>query len=161
MERSGGLRSIDVIDGRLQLVLNNNIAAVEDGCRGMFRFLESRAVAPLVRHRIEVLFEELVSNTIRHGFTNGSSQSIHVMVEQKSGMVELTFEDDGEPFNPLDARPPEAFSTIDTARIGGLGIPLVVGLSAGLRYERLALAGNHSAGRPFMPCNRVVVSVAT
>jgi serine/threonine-protein kinase RsbW len=160
-ERQSGLRSTDIVEGRLLLVLNNTIAAVEDGQRELFRFLQDRPLTSRGRHRIEVLFEELVSNTIRHGFTKGSNQSIRVTVEQKSGTVELTFEDDGKPFNPLQAEPPDAFSSIDTARIGGLGIPLIAGLSAELRYEqpRPAATREDVSTPPFMPCNRIVVSV--
>src|ERR1700743_1726346 len=104
---------------------------------------------PMAQNRLEVLFEELVTNTIRHGFKPHSAQTIHVRVERKAGAVELVFEDDGEPFNPLDAAMPEAFTDIESARIGGLGIPLIVKLSSALRYERLT--GESAAG--FCPSN--------
>ena len=85
------------------LVLNNTLAAVEDGRSRVLDFL-AEPLDPLVRNRLEVLFEELVSNTIRHGFIRHSDQSIHVRVEQKPGAIELTFEDDSTPFNPLESR---------------------------------------------------------
>ena len=112
----------------------------------------------VVRHRLEVVFEELVSNTIRHGFTRDSDQSIHVRIEPKPGLVEFTFEDDGTPFNPLEVEPPAPFKSIETARIGGLGISLVVKLSAHLSYERLA---PHTGQPGFAPRNRLVVAIAT
>jgi len=121
-EEAGGLRSAEIVDGKLRLILNNTIVAVEEGQRELFRFLSNRALTPLIHHRLEVLFEELVANTIRHGFAKGSRQSIHVLVEQKPGTIELTFEDDGIPFNPLEEPSPEMFSTLETARIGGLGV---------------------------------------
>ena len=74
------------------------------------------------------------------------------------GIVEFTFEDDGIPFNPLEATPSKPFKSIETARIGGLGIPLVAKLSARLRYERLTPNAGQSV---FSPCNRLVVSMAT
>jgi anti-sigma regulatory factor (Ser/Thr protein kinase) len=153
------LRSAEIVDGKLRLILNNTIAAVEDGQCELFRFLSNRALSPLVRHRLEVLFEELVANTIRHGFAKGSGQSIHVLVEQKLGTIELTFEDDGTPFNPLEEPSPEMFSTLETARIGGLGVSLVVKLSADMRYERLEPAPRHADPATFMPRNRTVVCV--
>jgi anti-sigma regulatory factor (Ser/Thr protein kinase) len=138
-------------------VLNNRIAAIEDGRRRLVEFLAGRALDEVVRHRLEVVFEELVSNTIRHGFAMHSNQSIHVQVEPKPGLVEFTFEDDGRPFNPLEAEPAEPLTSIETARVGGLGIPLVANLSAYLRYER----PDADAGKGFSPCNRLVLAIAT
>jgi serine/threonine-protein kinase RsbW len=154
-----GLRSAEIVDGGLRLVLNNTLAAVEDGRSRVLDFLASPALDPLVRNRLEVLFEELVANTIRHGFIRHSDQTIHVRVERKPGAIELTFEDDGTPFNPLESEAPEPFSSIEAARIGGQGIPLVVKLSTALRYERPAQS--EKAGRGFRPHNRTIVSLAT
>jgi anti-sigma regulatory factor (Ser/Thr protein kinase) len=153
-----GIRSAAVVDGRLELVLNNRIAAIEDGRCRVVEFLAGQKLGEVVHHRLEVVFEELVSNTIRHGFTMHSDQSIHVRVEAKPGLVEFTFEDDGWPFNPLEAKPSEPLTSIETARVGGLGIPLVAKLSAYMHYERLAPDADLTG---FAPSNRLVVAVAT
>ena len=152
-EAPAGLRSAKVGKHGLELVLNNTLAAVEDGRCEMLRFLGPDTLTALVQNRLEVLFEELVSNTIRHGFTRHSEQSIHVRVRKEPDRIELVFEDDGKPFNPLEAEPPEPFSTIESARIGGQGIPLIVKLSSGLRYERPA----QGSGNGFHPSNRTIV----
>jgi len=155
---NGGLRSAAIVDGRLELVLNNRIAAIEDGRRRLVEFLAGQALDEVVRHRLELVFEELVSNTIRHGFAMHSDQSIHVGVELRPGLVEFTFEDDGRPFNPLEVEPAKPFTSIETARIGGLGIPLVAKLSIYSHYEQPEpFAGKHG----FSPRNRLVVGVAT
>jgi anti-sigma regulatory factor (Ser/Thr protein kinase) len=155
--KSDGVRSAAIVDGRLEMVLNNRIAAIEDGRCRLAEFLAARPLGDVARHRLEVVFEELVSNTIRHGFTMHSEQSIHVRVEPKPGQIEFTFEDDGMAFNPLQARPAEPLTSIETARIGGLGIPLVAKLSAHLHYERPALPAGPSG---FAPRNRLVVAIA-
>ena len=152
-----GLRSATVQDGRLEMVLNNTLAAIEDGRRRVMEFLAREPLGEIACHRLEVVFEELVANTIRHGFAGNSGQSIHVRVARQPGLVEFTFEDDGIPFNPLEAAPSKPFTSIETAKVGGLGIPLVAKLSARLRYERLT----PEAGRAgFSPCNRLVVCMA-
>ena len=156
--RSDGVRSAAIVDGRLEMVLNNRIAAIEDGRRCLVEFLAGQALSEVVHHRMEVVFEELVSNTIRHGFTMHSEQSIHVRVEPGPGRIEFVFEDDGMAFNPLEARPAEPLTSIETARIGGLGIPLVAKLSARLAYERPVLAAGATG---FAPRNRLFVAIAT
>lgn len=148
-----GLRSAEIANGRLTLVLNNSLAAVEDGRRAMKRFLGP--LDPMAQNRLEVVFEEIVSNTVRHGFRENSGQTIRVRVDLKPSAIELTFEDDGKPFNPMDANMPGP-AGIETARVGGLGIPLIVKLSSGLRYERLS-SGEREG---FSPNNRTIVSIA-
>jgi anti-sigma regulatory factor (Ser/Thr protein kinase) len=118
--------------------------------------LDGRAV-----NRVEVIFEELASNAIRHGFTPGSDQSVRVRLRALPDAIELTFEDDGRPFNPLEKAPPPAFETIETATVGGLGIPLVRKLSTDFRYERpTPPAGVEAGGDAFRPVNRTIVAVA-
>jgi anti-sigma regulatory factor (Ser/Thr protein kinase) len=155
--KSDGLRSAAIVDGRLEMVLNNRIAAIEDGRRCLVEFLAGQTLGEVVHHRLEVVFEELVSNTIRHGFTMHSEQSIHVRVEPRPGQIEFTFEDDGMAFNPLEAKPSEPLTSIETARVGGLGIPLVAKLSARLQYERPALPAGQAG---FAPRNRLFVAIA-
>jgi anti-sigma regulatory factor (Ser/Thr protein kinase) len=138
----------------LRLVLANTLAAVEDGRSEIMRFLGP--LDAMAQNRLEVLFEELVSNTIRHGFAKGSGQSIHVQVERGPGAVTLVFEDDGLPFDPTQAEFPEGFTSAETARIGGLGISLIVKLSSALRYEELSSWDETG----FHPRNRITVSVA-
>jgi anti-sigma regulatory factor (Ser/Thr protein kinase) len=157
-DEPSGLRSAAIVNGGLELVLNNTLAAIKDGNCRLLDFLAGQALGDVVRHRLEVIFEELVSNTICHGFTRDSDQSIHVRVERRPGLVEFTFEDDGVPFNPLKADPPEPFSSLEAARIGGLGIPLVAKFSDHLHYERLA---PHAGQSGFAPRNRLVVGIAT
>ena len=155
--RSGGLRSAELVDGKLRLVLNNTLAAIQDGQGALAQCLAGWALAPRTCNRLEILFEELVANTIRHGFAKGSDQTIHVEVERKAGAIQLTFEDDGKPFNPLEAEPPEPFISLEEAKVGGLGISLVAKLSSDLRYERLE---THRDAAGFAPCNRIIVGVA-
>ena len=148
-----GLRSAAIVDGKLKLVLNNTLAAVEDGRSAVVEFLgplESR-----VQNRLEVVFEELVTNTVRHGFADNSDQSIHVQVERGSAAITLTFEDDGLPFNPTQADPS---ARADSGRVGGLGLPLIAKMSNALRYEQL-VAGQLCGG--FNPRNRTTISVNT
>ena len=146
-----GLRSAAIVDGKLRLVLNNTLAAVEDGRCAVMAFLEP--LDSRVQNRLEVVFEELVTNTVRHGFADSSDQSIHVEVERGSGAITLIFEDDGLPFNPTEAQVP---AHADANRIGGLGLPLIAKMSNALCYEPLA-PGELRAG--FRPRNRTTVSV--
>jgi serine/threonine-protein kinase RsbW len=160
--RQAGLRLSEIVGGDLRLVLNNTMSAVEDGRHQILRYLEPWGVGSAARNRLEVVFEELVSNTIRHGFEPRSDQIILVSVAVRPGVIEIAFEDDGLPFNPLESPEPEPFSSLEEARLGGLGIPLILKLSTNVRYEPIppGTAGHIIDGRPFNPCNRIKVFIA-
>ena len=152
----GGLLRTEFIGNTLHLLLGNTLGSVLDGRREIQRYYELRLYDPKVLNRLDVIFEELISNIIRHGFRPGSDQSIAVFVADRPGLIELTLEDDGTPFNPLSASEPTPLRDIETARIGGLGISLVRKLAADVRYERPA-AGKSG----FAPTNRLIVTLAT
>ena len=152
-DQLSGLRSAQVADGKLSLVLNNSLAAVEEGRQEILRFIGP--VDAMAVNRLEIIFEELVTNIIRHGFEKMSGQCIHVMVERGDGAIRLTFEDDGVPFDLLVAAAPQTGKSIETVQIGGLGIPLVKKMSSSLAYEALPAV----EAMDFCPRNRTIVSV--
>jgi serine/threonine-protein kinase RsbW len=153
---AGGLRHAEVADGELRLVLDNTIEAVERGRIPLLDYAQGRCGSLKALNRLEVIFEELVSNAIRHGFRPNSAQSVQVRARATPERIELTVEDDGEPFNLLEQPAPVSPGSVEEAVLGGLGIPLVVRLSASVRYERPPLSG----GEGFRPINRVIVTLA-
>jgi anti-sigma regulatory factor (Ser/Thr protein kinase) len=154
----GGVQATAFDGEQLRMVLGNTLQAVEDGRQELLAFFERHDLDAMVVNRIEVVFEELISNTIRHGFRPGSPQSIHVQVKALPEGVELLLEDDGTPFDPFAAPSPAPLTTLADAPLGGLGIPLVTRLSADRRYER---PGPAAASDGFAPSNRVWVVIAT
>jgi serine/threonine-protein kinase RsbW len=87
------------------------------------------------RHRAEVVFEEIVSNVIRHGRA-GQTGHIQVTVALDADALVLTFEDDGQPFDPLQHPSPAQPGSLEEAPDGGLGLVLVRKASTRLQYER-------------------------
>jgi serine/threonine-protein kinase RsbW len=155
----GGVRSSEIVGGDLRLVLNNTIAAVEDGRQWILERLEPLRLGPAAINRLEVIFEEVIANIVRHGFEARSDHTILVLVATVTDAIVLTFEDDGIPFNPLEVPEPQPFTSIETAKIGGLGVPLVRRLSTNMSYQQVHR--QTVDGRALRPCNRLVVSIAT
>jgi len=87
------------------------------------------------RRRADVVFEELVSNVIRHGHV-GRAGHIEVTVAHHADALVLTFEDDGQAFDPLRHPTPVQPGSLDEAPDGGLGLVLVRKASTHLQYER-------------------------
>ena len=160
--KPGGVRSCRTDEDGLRLVLNNSLDAIEEGRLALLDFLQPHALDDRVINRLEVIFEELVSNTVRHGFAPQSDQSVQVQAAARGEQLELVFEDDGTPFNPLQAEAPAPFQSLETARLGGLGIPLAIKLSSSLSYERPSPVPEGSApAGGFAPTNRLRVTIST
>jgi anti-sigma regulatory factor (Ser/Thr protein kinase) len=154
---ASSLRSSERVDGKLRLTLANDRGAIEAARLAILPFLEPLALDPLVTNRIEVVFEEALSNILRHGFTPGSDQAIVVSVASGPTAVVLTIEDDGIPFNPLAAPEPPPLTSLETAPLGGLGIALMRKLAADMRYE----SPTPDPAAVFRPRNRLTIAVAT
>lgn len=80
--------------------------------------------------RLQLVIEELFTNTIRHGYGGDSNQPVRVSLSRKQGILLLIYSDQAPPFDLTADLPQEA------PEIGGLGIPLIRGMSKSLRYQR-------------------------
>jgi len=84
----------------------------------------------------ELALEEVFVNAVMHGYPDGGEHEISVSVALDDGVVNLTVEDDGLPFNPLEAPLVDLDLPFEQRGIGGLGIHLVKGLMDNLEYTR-------------------------
>ena len=87
--------------------------------------------------RINLVVEELFTNTVRHGHRGDSEAPVWVSVTTGSAAVYLTYEDTAPPFNPyaLFASTPD--TTLSLRRIGGLGVLLTRELASTRDYAYL------------------------
>jgi anti-sigma regulatory factor (Ser/Thr protein kinase) len=78
--------------------------------------------------RLNLVVEELFTNTVRHGHRGDCDAPIWVAVSRRDDMVQLVYEDKAPPFNPYsalaDAAGPVPDITVSMRRIGGLGVLL-------------------------------------
>jgi anti-sigma regulatory factor (Ser/Thr protein kinase) len=155
--READLGSPESGGANLQLIIRNAIEALGPSQQELRRFCEHIGLSGDVTNRVEVIFEELTSNAIRHGFTPGSPQSVHVRATATPHAVELTFEDDGRQFNPVAHVRPKRFTNLENAKLGGLGVALALRLTSSIRYEA---PGGRSAQGGFRPSNRTIVTVS-
>jgi anti-sigma regulatory factor (Ser/Thr protein kinase) len=63
---------------------------------------------------------------------------IRVRLDVQPGEVKAEVQDDGQPFNPLEAAEVDTTKPLEERTIGGLGIHLVRKLMDGLEYQRQA-----------------------
>lgn len=114
-------------------------ATLTDGRRGfnaLIDALESHlaqaGVPPGVAAPVMIAADEVISNCADYG----DAARIDVRVRVSDARVTMEVSDDGRPFNPLEAPPPDTSLGVDERQIGGLGIHLVKTLMDTVSYER-------------------------
>ena len=75
--------------------------------------------------QINLGLDELFTNIISYGFKDESEHQIKFTLAKAEQTLVVQIEDDGMPFNPLDAAGPGVSRDLDSINIGGLGIHLV------------------------------------
>jgi len=106
--------------------------------RRLRAILEAREVGGEPAHDAELLAEEWLSNVIRAGASAGgrtlSRLTLDVVVTPQK--IRLEFLDDGAPFDPLAAAPPDLDADLAERDVGGLGLHLIRELANVCHYER-------------------------
>ena len=98
--------------------------------------LDERDIEERPRYQVELVFEEIVTNIVRHNSSHHLNCSVQVGVDFDPDKVVLTFQDDGRPFDPRTYEVPALPQSLEDASVGGLGIMLVRKASSRIDYER-------------------------
>lgn len=84
---------------------------------------------------LQISVDELLTNVLMHA--RQASGTIDLQLARSVGAVDATIEYFAEAFDPTAWQAPPDGDSIDTARIGGHGIPLVRHLMDDFRYEHV------------------------
>jgi serine/threonine-protein kinase RsbW len=85
---------------------------------------------------VNLALDELVTNVIKYAYDDDREHGIHVTVTLRADLVTITVEDEGKPFNPLEAPSPNLDLPIEDWPIGGLGVHIVKSIADTLDYRR-------------------------
>ncbi len=86
---------------------------------------------------INLGLDELFTNIISYGFEDGIEHQIKFSLAKDKETLVVQVEDDGIPFNPLEAAGLEVSQDLDSINIGGLGIHLVKKMMDEIDYQRV------------------------
>lgn len=85
---------------------------------------------------LNLILDELVTNTISYGFKDEGIHTIDIMVEKDDNEIKIKMIDDGGEFNPLETKEVDLNKPLKEKSIGGLGIHFVKQKADEIRYER-------------------------
>lgn len=121
--------------GRIfQITLNATPDAIAEAAGNLAVWLEAEHVPEPGALLARLALDELGANLVMHG--PGSERILRVECQINPGELLVQVDDDGPPFNPLDAAAPDLGAPLEQRVIGGLGIHLLRQLSDCFEYER-------------------------
>ena len=120
----------------VEIKLINELSELARLNQALTEFAQRHGLAPKAVHDLTLALEEILTNIISHGYTDDREHEITVRLSLQPGEVRAEVEDDGQPFNPLEAPEPDTAQSLEERTIGGLGIHLVRRLMDGLEYQR-------------------------
>ncbi|WP_207260663.1 SpoIIE family protein phosphatase [Desulfovibrio sp. Huiquan2017] len=93
---------------------------------------------PKIIFHLTLVLDELITNIISYGYADFDEHPIDATIALEGDQLTIRVEDDAEPFNILEAPPPELDIPLEdrTKPVGGLGIHLVKNMVHGIQYKR-------------------------
>lgn len=112
-------------DKRLTLRVANDLAELGRVAAQVDAFCMAEAIPADCNFKLNIALEELLTNTISYGYADGGLHQIALTIAREGDELVAEISDDGRPFDPLQAAPPDLDSPIEERRVGGLGVHLV------------------------------------
>jgi anti-sigma regulatory factor (Ser/Thr protein kinase) len=116
--------------------LKSNLSELDKLCQQLETFGRSLGLSKKCIFEINLALDELFTNIISYGFSDDDEHVIKVTVTPQNETLCLCIEDDGVPFNPVEAQEPDLECSVEDCKIGGLGIHLIRNLMDEICYER-------------------------
>ena len=118
------------------LTLKNDMANLEKLHSFVEEIQQSQFASKKCLFETNLALEEIFSNVLSYGFNNHADHFIKITITTVQGVLNIRVEDDGKPFNPLEAKEPTLQYDIENCALGGLGIHLIKHFMNDLRYNR-------------------------
>ena len=126
----------NILGESLTIEVPNSRDAIARASGEAERWLALYQPAPQVLNLVLLAIEELVTNCIEYGYDDADEHTIVIVLSIGDGNLTMGVIDDGHPFDPLIAPPPDFSIDVQDRPIGGLGIYLLRKLADHISYER-------------------------
>lgn len=124
----------------LDLSIPNRIADLVVSMDAVETFLAAWAVDPSESAQVMIIVDEIASNIIKAAWPAGGDHKFHIALHltPTPGALTLTLQciDNGVPFDPTQAPPPDLDLDLDDRMPGGLGLFMVREMTDTMEYAR-------------------------
>jgi serine/threonine-protein kinase RsbW len=122
------------------ITLRNDLAELERLGTAVEAFGTRHGLSSTTIFDVHLALDEILTNVVSYAYDDRREHTITVRLGMRDAhdlrQLEAQVEDDGRPFNPLEAAPPNIDAPVEERPIGGLGIYLVRRVMDDLEYRR-------------------------
>ena len=126
------------LNHRMELRINNKMEEMPAVVTMVESFGTKHGISDGVINEINLALDEILNNIISYGYPQGEVGEITVRLRYRREQVMAEIHDNGIPFDPLQAAPPDLAATVEKRKVGGLGIAFVRELMDAVAYSRVA-----------------------
>jgi anti-sigma regulatory factor (Ser/Thr protein kinase) len=119
-----------------EVVLHGHLGELKCLVAETARFCREHSLGDEVEFELNLVLEELFTNSVRHGGCAGVENAVRVRLQLRDDGVHMEYSDRGQAFDPLGAPPPDLEASLEERQTGGLGIHLVRQIVRDLVYRR-------------------------
>ena len=116
--------------------LRNSLSELEKLGEKLEKFGRSHGFSQKALFEICLSMEELITNIISYGYNDEADHWIQIAVSHDNGIITIHLEDDGIPFDPLEAEEPDCECPVEQRKVGNLGIYLTKKVMDNMVYKR-------------------------
>lgn len=120
----------------LECVIANKLEEIDRVNDTFNEFAEQCDIPMNVSLKVNLVFDELLNNTISYAYSDGEEHKIEILVDHTGQRLSISISDDGVPFNPFTMEDPDTTLSIEDRDIGGLGVHLVKNVMDDVSYQR-------------------------
>ncbi len=121
---------------RQTITLQNDLAEIPRLAAAIEAFCEPLEPTPKAAMAIQLALEEVVTNVINHGYTDGQPHTFTVDLSAADRRITAIITDDAAAYDPLARPEVDTSLPLEQRQIGGLGVHLVKKLMDRAHYER-------------------------
>jgi phosphoserine phosphatase RsbU/P len=120
----------------VEIRLRNKSSELAKANQAITDFGKQHGLSGNVVHDLSLVVSEILTNIISYGYTDQDEHEITVRLGADSREARISVEDDGQPFDPLEAPEIDTTKPLEERTEGGLGVHLARTLTDGLEYRR-------------------------
>jgi anti-sigma regulatory factor (Ser/Thr protein kinase) len=119
-----------------RLVVQNSFSELDRASEWVRGFAHERKLPRQLAFGLELCVNEALTNIISYAYADSRAHQIELRLWREHESIRLRLKDDGQPFNPVEATPPEQAQTLEAARARGMGISLMRHFVDDMQYAR-------------------------
>ncbi|MBQ8913183.1 MAG: ATP-binding protein [Lachnospiraceae bacterium] len=113
-------------DSNNEIIIEAKVDKLDEVISFIDSVLETAGCSMKTQIQIDVAVEEIFVNIANYAYDyDGGMATVRINIDDCTKRVEITFIDEGIPYNPLERTDPDVTLSVEERPIGGLGVYMV------------------------------------